>query len=129
MDVAKIYDLDEERSKRGKPRVHCMFCERTVDAKDLIPVLDEAELYLVCKTCRPKMEELKLYKCDECGREVYTTYPDPSETRSLCAICVQQATEELTELNLSDDPIPDEAIDEDAVYDPSIFEDENFPDF
>lgn len=87
--MAKIYDLDEERAKRGRSLVHCMVCERTMDAKDLVPVLDDAELYLVCRKCKPVMEQRPLLECDECGREVYTTYQDATKTRSLCAICVQ----------------------------------------
>lgn len=127
--MAKIINLDEERARRGRPRYTCMECERTVSHHDLVPVFDEAEVYLVCKECKPAFEGRELKRCEFCGRKVYTLYPDPSSMYSMCAICLQQKAEESEmaldgELDIDDDALPDE-----CAFDPSEIGEDDFPDF
>jgi len=86
--MAKVIDLEEERRKRRRVLTSCSLCRRSFLAHEVQLLDDDAEVFILCRTCREELSQAPLQKCPGCGREVYFLYPMHGETdSSVCAVC------------------------------------------
>lgn len=92
--MGKVINLEEERRKRRRMLTTCSLCRRNFLTHEVQLLDDEAEVFILCRSCREELTKAPLQKCPNCGRAVYFLYPMHGENdSSVCAVCHAHASE------------------------------------
>ncbi len=92
--MAEVINLEEERRKRRRVITTCSLCRRSFLSHEVQLLDDDAEVFILCKTCRDELIKAPLQKCPNCAREVYFLYPMHEDNdASVCAVCHAHASE------------------------------------